>query len=125
MASKKGHPFWKCLIGEIIANEYHYLNTVLQGVESRTGPRMLKYVLEKYPHFNVHVFNHTMIFPFNWNDRGFIDYMYCNLNSEYFNESLCDKNFQSSAYSISYWSHTWQGELSPNLINSGNSSSNE
>lgn len=115
LASRKEHPFWKCLIGEIISNEYHYMGLMLQGVESRTGPRMLKYVYEKYPHFRIQVLNSTMIFPFNWNHREFIDYQYCNLNSVFFDETACDRNFERDSYSISYWSHTWQGELSSNL----------
>jgi mannosyltransferase OCH1-like enzyme len=115
MASRKGHPFWNCLIGEIVENEYYHFYSRFQQVESRTGPRMLKYVVDKYPHFNIHIFNSSIIFPFNWNEKWFIDYNYCNLNSRTFNEEYCDNNFKDTAYSISYWSHTWQGDLSPNL----------
>jgi mannosyltransferase OCH1-like enzyme len=104
LASQKKHPFWECLIGEIVDNESKWWRQSYQTVENRIGSGMLEYVYEKYPHFNIHVFNSSTILPFDPTNKAFGGYISCDFNSQYFNEELCDLYFKDTeAYSVTYW----------------------
>ncbi|KAJ3089873.1 hypothetical protein HK102_005258 [Quaeritorhiza haematococci] len=119
-STKPGHSFWMFMVHQIMEK---LRNNVGAGVEDVTGPVML-YKTYKYYEDNVAasqrervvVLEPGVIFPFRWINPPQDQERVCNGQSPDLNESECKRILNATgepdqkAYTITYWSHTWDGE---------------
>lgn len=108
MASAPKHPFWLCLIGQIMQTDRQFLG-LLPIAEMVAGPIVLTNTvlyyqrLHKQPVMDILPMND--IYPYSWHNKTH-PHVECSSQRDTFNETLCDAHF-TNAYTITYWSHSW------------------
>ncbi|KAI8814708.1 nucleotide-diphospho-sugar transferase [Cladochytrium replicatum] len=132
MACRPGHSFW-----------LHVLTLVMKKtkenpakIEGLTGPVVLKRAAKLWEESELASVEGEqddcrpplcfclvgVIFPYDWN-RDRRNHSYCSAENSDFNESQCKSAFRatgepgSTAFSITYWSHTWGGKEIENIYN--------
>ncbi|KAG8760461.1 hypothetical protein FRC14_003018 [Serendipita sp. 396] len=109
-ATKPGHPFFYKPLDYVVKHQNE--PAFNREPEKLTGPVALRACVKEWQAsegktHELRVLENGKIYPLNWSGAPKLNWCLCRTHSPWFNEGKCNALYENTAWTITYWTHSW------------------